>query len=558
MGRNSKHMENQQQWAQCPNCGTEVPSHNLILHTAHCTVLPSAPPLDESIAEPLSPQLEADLSSIQLGEPLPYEDHEPPAYPSLPPADSLPSPPAYNQQSAADTAENTTTLSDAHSRGFQRVMEAAAQDSVDPPIPITTEALVPQELWHTVGNNGLFTLQANQGVRRLIEEGQLLESSTLGEAVTSLGSVPVQYLEADLAAIQQSDDFDNSTLSYGPDANGNVWEIEHQRSLNWWLQHNCQANAYQRAATPKEATAANITVSVPDGAFRLIAVHPTDGNRAIAVLHHTATTLDEAQEALAAADNWARHSLPSNPEEAYDTLANTPDALDDLVQSCVPASARSQQAPASAAQRILADRNNHTVSAEEHDDAAHDAEAAHEHDEMECPVCMEAINEADAAMRCRGTGGHRHYFHSQCLSRWASTCQGNWSAATCPVCRGGVDVHSERLSDFLNGTESAQLDETSRGTLHAMLGGLSFDSTMGWTSLSKAQVAEGVGVLAGAGVGFYQGFYGEAPGSGSWYMDGYLWDNAPTSVRTAYFGGWVGGIGARVVRYLTRSKKEDD
>ena len=140
-----------------------------------------------------------------------------------------------------------------------------------------------------------------------------------------------------------------------------------------------------------------------------------------------------------------------NRSKAYKAGINTDESRRrrELVQRCVPASARQQHAAASPAQRTLADRNNHTISAEEHDGAAHEADAAHEHKEMECPVCMEAINEADAAMRCRGIGGHRHYFHSQCLTRWAETIEGNWSTATCPVCRGGVEETTVQLRRML-------------------------------------------------------------------------------------------------------------
>ena len=185
----------------------------------------------------------------------------------------------------------------------------------------------------------------------------------------------------------------------------------------------------------------------------------------------------------------------ANRSKAYKAGINTDESRRrrELVQRCVPASARQQHAAASPAQRTLADRNNHTISAEEHDGAAHEADAAHEHEEMECPVCMEAINEADAAMRCRGIGGHRHYFHSQCLSRWAETSQGNWSAVTCPVCRGGVeettvqlrrnkredslmkrrkDQTSHQSNDSADDDATERLDQLAREHLTELLSGL--------------------------------------------------------------------------------------
>jgi len=165
---------------------------------------------------------------------------------------------------------------------------------------------------------------------------------------------------------------------------------------------------------------------------------------------------------------------------------------------------------------------------------------------LECPVCFEEIGEADAAMRCCGTAGRAHYFHATCLSRWVNTCRGNWATATCPVCRGAVEVHTERLQDFLNGAGHQALDLPTRGLLEGMLQGL---DKGGWASgVTSEQVAEGVGIVAGLGWGFYQGYNGEAPTTGSWVVDGFVWDNAPNSVRVATIGGWVGGAGVRLCR----------
>jgi len=104
------------------------------------------------------------------------------------------------------------------------------------------------------------------------------------------------------------------------------------------------------------------------------------------------------------------------------------------------------------------------------------------------------------------------------------------------------------------------MDGPARGMLFGMLDGLG----RGWdTGVTKQQVAEGVGVIAATGIGFYQGYHGSAPSSGSWHLDGYAWDNAPNSVRVGYIGGWVGGIGVRIYKSFrddngSKKKKRGD
>ena len=73
-----------------------------------------------------------------------------------------------------------------------------------------------------------------------VEESE--EFGCLGDAVLSLKTVPREYLERDHRILQGSDDHDNATLNYGPDARGFLFQIEHQRHLHWFS-HKCRAIA---------------------------------------------------------------------------------------------------------------------------------------------------------------------------------------------------------------------------------------------------------------------------------------------------------------------------
>ena len=86
----------------------------------------------------------------------------------------------------------------------------------------------------------------------------------LGDAVASLKTVPRIYIEADLRAVSESDKHDNSTLSYGPDKNGDVYHICHSRVWSCWswsffFSHKCQATVIKSTV----ATAVPVTTAVP-------------------------------------------------------------------------------------------------------------------------------------------------------------------------------------------------------------------------------------------------------------------------------------------------------
>ena len=105
----------------------------------------------------------------------------------------------------------------------------------------------------TVARLGMFFLQANHRVSHLLQRSQLIQSGNLSDAVMSLTRVPRSILEQDVAILGRTDDYDNGTTAFGPDDNGIVYEINHTRSLNWWLRHDVQASATMRHAGPSGA-----------------------------------------------------------------------------------------------------------------------------------------------------------------------------------------------------------------------------------------------------------------------------------------------------------------
>lgn len=121
----------------------------------------------------------------------------------------------------------------------------------------------------------------------------------------------------------------------------------------------------------------------------------------------------------------------------------------------------------------------------------------------ECSICTEELISADAAMRCAGSGGKRHYFHAHCLTEWVRQCQqaGN-GPPTCPECRGPVQIRPRRLAEFLQekGSKLSAEDHQTLRTFHDAAEG----SSDGWSNLRKdlwraaPYIAVGAGLLAAA------------------------------------------------------------
>ena len=358
------------------------------------------------------------------------------------------------------------------------------------------------------------------------------------ECGKSLSSIPAEIVSQDLKAITASDEW--------PDLHGNCYEIAHRRELNWKIQHDCSVVVSMRHVDSSSSNTTS-TTDLVEG-FRLVVLHPTDKQRAIAVVENSATSKKEALTVLKRAATWALENHLHAHSRIYTVLSTEPAQLEALIMHVVPASMSDNQPVLTPAERIKVSRrfmqslSKQERLAQERTLMRNAPEAAEpeEREEMECSVCMCEIANTDVAMRCRQSL-HPHYFHAQCLEQWAAACRGNWSEATCPVCRGPIEINKERLIYWLSGKESKALDNKTRGLLEGMADSLSD----GWNGLSRRQVAEGVGAIAGLGYGFYSGYQCRAP---RLMTGGLVWDNAPTSVQLAVAGGWIGGVGVRILK----------
>lgn len=85
------------------------------------------------------------------------------------------------------------------------------------------------------------------------------EYGCLGDAISSLLSVPCQFIQRDKEITSASDRHDNSILQYGPDYYGKVFYIEHQRRASMFS-HKCRAIVWMKCATvPKKEISSNST-----------------------------------------------------------------------------------------------------------------------------------------------------------------------------------------------------------------------------------------------------------------------------------------------------------
>mmetsp|Transcript_10217 Transcript_10217/g.20484 ORF Transcript_10217/g.20484 Transcript_10217/m.20484 type:complete len:283 (+) Transcript_10217:89-937(+) len=136
------------------------------------------------------------------------------------------------------------------------------------------------------------------------------------------------------------------------------------------------------------------------------------------------------------------------------------------------------------------------------------AGGAHE-DIGECAICTEDLLLADAAMRCAGEGGKRHYFHAHCLTAWVRQCRGDGQVPTCPECRGPVQVRPRRLEEFLQ-QKGSKLDAEDQEAMRTFTAGAEGEvDDLGWSNLRKdlwkagALLAIGAGLALAIGVGVH-------------------------------------------------------
>lgn len=116
-----------------------------------------------------------------------------------------------------------------------------------------------------------------------------------------------------------------------------------------------------------------------------------------------------------------------------------------------------------------------------------------------CAICTEDLEPANAAMRCTGQHGKRHYYHAHCLSQWIQQCRRDKQPPSCPECRGELQVRARRLRDFL-AENSSKLDRDDVEALRAVHDAAASADGDGWSSVQKEAVLKGLAIGAGVAV----------------------------------------------------------
>mmetsp|Transcript_79138 Transcript_79138/g.177311 ORF Transcript_79138/g.177311 Transcript_79138/m.177311 type:complete len:202 (-) Transcript_79138:26-631(-) len=126
--------------------------------------------------------------------------------------------------------------------------------------------------------------------------------------------------------------------------------------------------------------------------------------------------------------------------------------------------------------------------------------ATAEEEAGQCSICTEDLLLQDAAMRCSGHGGKKHYFHSHCLAAWVRQCKRTGASATCPECRGPVQVRPRRLEEFLR-KKGGCLDEEDHEAMRSLSAAAEHDADdAGWSNIRQDLWKVGAAVAIGAGV----------------------------------------------------------
>jgi len=160
-----------------------------------------------------------------------------------------------------------------------------------------------------------------------------------------------------------------------------------------------------------------------------------------------------------------------------------------------------------------------------------------------CPICIEDINPDQGVMRCT----NNHYFHDHCLASWIRS----RPRATCPTCRGELQVHGSRLQQFLDSEAGQRLPEDQRSFLTAMADRMREVAPDGWGHLITAGNLRTAGQVVGAaGYGLYSG-YTARPYTA---FDAFLLEQMPAHAQLASAVGWAGGLAARFVVEARRAR----
>lgn len=175
-------------------------------------------------------------------------------------------------------------------------------------------------------------------------------------------------------------------------------------------------------------------------------------------------------------------------------------------------------------------------------------------DADDCPICFESIEPSDAAMRCAGSAGRHHYFHQHCMRDWLENSRRSSEQPTCPICRGQVQFHSQRLDAFLEGRDSSNLNDEERGFLREIADRL---RGKGWSDAFTLENAKHyTGLFAAAGSGFALG-YAQPPPGAALFLDMYI-RTLPREHRVAYGVGWFTGLIVRIVRQARHEQRRQE
>jgi len=166
-----------------------------------------------------------------------------------------------------------------------------------------------------------------------------------------------------------------------------------------------------------------------------------------------------------------------------------------------------------------------------------------------CPICLDDINPEQGVMRCT----NNHYFHDHCLVSWIRSRPAG--RATCPTCRGELQVHGSRLRQFLDSPEGQRLPADQRSFLGAMADRMREVAPDGWGHLITADNLRTAGqMVIAAGYGLHSGYnverYTEA--------DARLLEQMPRHAQLTAGVAWAGGMAARLVVEAHRARESDD
>jgi len=168
----------------------------------------------------------------------------------------------------------------------------------------------------------------------------------------------------------------------------------------------------------------------------------------------------------------------------------------------------------------------------------------------DCPICFCEIEPSAAAMRCSGQGGQHHYFHSECMQQWIAQCRSGRGGATCPICRGSIQFHAQRLDQFLSGNASASLTQEDRTFLQQCSDRLKSAGGSWGEAFTLENAAHYGGLVAAGGWGFMLG-YTQPPIT---LQHDLTLSMMPREHRIAQGIGWVLGAITRVAREHYKEK----